>query len=139
MFGSIKKYKQIFNLAIVLAVFFNAVAPLSFVVNQFANAEENSADALFGDKILICTPAGFKYISFAELEERQNHGEDEQQSHCSLCQISVDKNVLYILSTKELCLIEFHTTSNQYYITTQTQKSKARYQLASPRAPPIFL
>lgn len=127
------------NAFIAVAVFLNAIAPLSIAVNQSANANETALEQLLGDKILICTPFGFKYVSLDELSKSQRGDGDASLTHCPLCQISTHVNALYIVDLTTLFEIEIKTADNQFYTTLQSQKTKTNHNDANPRAPPTFI
>jgi len=122
-----------------LAVFFNAIAPLAVVAKEFSASDNMSVESLFGDKILICTPSGFKYINIDELHENQNNGGNGQQSHCPLCQINAPAHILFAIDLTDSFEFEYRNPANQFYETKQSQKLKSLLSTAKPRAPPFFL
>ncbi|MBL4602521.1 MAG: hypothetical protein JKY84_07240 [Emcibacteraceae bacterium] len=136
MIDILRHNKHAISTLIAVVVFFNAIASLSIVVKQVSNSGETSVESLFGDKILICTPTGFQYISFDELQKRQNN---EQQYHCAHCQINASVNILFAIDLSDLFAIAFRNSANQFYVATQSQKIKTIYSAARPRAPPFFL
>lgn len=122
-----------------MVVFLNAIAPLSVVAKEFSASDELAAEALFGNRIIICTPIGFKYISIDELHNRQNKGEEEQQSQCMLCQINVSAAILAAVDLSSQFEIEFFNTTRQIYVTDFLQKPTILFNASNPRAPPPFL
>lgn len=68
MIDTIRNSKIAIQILLTITLFFNALAPISIVVAQFTAADETSMESLFGDNILICTPSGYKCISFDEFE-----------------------------------------------------------------------
>lgn len=139
MIESLRHHKLTINLLIALAVFLNAIAPLSVVAKEFSATDSVSSESLFGDKILICTPTGFKYISIEELHERQNNGQDDSQTHCVLCQINAPVNILVAIDLANVYEFEFRNSASRFYGTNQLQKPNSIYSDAKPRAPPLFL
>ncbi|MDG1857948.1 MAG: hypothetical protein P8I94_02520, partial [Emcibacteraceae bacterium] len=67
MIKSLRQHKFAINILVAAAVILNAMAPLSVVAKEYFASDNASVEMLFGNKILICTPTGFKYISIDEL------------------------------------------------------------------------
>jgi len=139
MIDSLRHNKFAINLIIALAVFLNAVAPLSVVAKEFSAQNNVSTESLFGDKILICTPTGFKYISIEELHERQNNGENEQQTHCLLCLIKTSENILIAIDLLNFSDFEYLNLEKRFFNINWLQKPHSIFSAAKPRAPPFFL
>lgn len=139
MMNIFKDYKIKINIFVALVVFLNAIAPLSVIAHEVPSAESSVTEALFGDKILICTPTGFKYISIEELNERQNKGQDGQQNHCPLCLINVAAYILVAVDLGTLFEIEYQTSGNQNYDVETSLTSKSFSSAVKPRAPPFLL
>lgn len=134
-----KHYRIKINIFVAMVIFLNAIAPLSVIAHEVPNDESLATEALFGDKILICTPMGFKYISIEELNERQNNGQDGQPYHCPLCLINVAAHILIAVDLSTIFEIEYQTSDNQIYDIDQSLNSKSFSSAAKPRAPPILL
>ncbi len=134
-----KHYRIKINILVALVVFLNAIAPLSVIAHEVSNVESATTEELFGDKILICTPMGFKYISIEELNERQNNGRDGQPYHCPLCLINVAAHILIAVDFTTIFEIEYQNSGKQIYDTKQSLTSKSFLSAAKPRAPPFLL
>ncbi len=134
-----KDYKIKVNIFVALVVFFNAIAPLSVIAHEVPSAESSATETLFGDKILICTPMGFKYISIEELNERQNNGQDGKPNHCPLCLINVASYILIAVDLGTIFEIEYQTSDNQNYVIEKSLTSKSFSSVVKPRAPPFLL
>lgn len=139
MISAFKHYKFSVNLLIAMIVFLNAIAPISVVARELSGSDDTTAEALFGDKILICTPTGFKYISIEELNDRQSGGRDQQQSHCPQCLIKVSATVFTTVEFDNSFEIEYRNTTDQVNITKSEQDPISISSASNPRAPPIFL
>ena len=135
----IRKNRETVNLLLVIALFFNAFSPFSVVLNQFWQDDTSAIETLFGDKILICTPFGYKYVSLDELDET-DMGHDEipdTNSHCSLCMITMDHEKLYLVDFTSLIELEILEAKSTYILIRSILKSVADFSIASPRAPPF--
>lgn len=74
-----------------MAFVMNALSPFFAVYStQSAQAaEQNALSAIFGEKTLICTPEGFKWVSWAELQDREHAPDPDKQFKCPLCYVAV--------------------------------------------------
>ena len=117
----------------------NGIAPLSVVAKEFYASDDATAESLFGDKIFICTPSCFKYISIDELHERQKNGQDEPQNHCPLCQISALEHLLFAIHLNDTVEFPHHRFTDSFDGSNHTQKPKQLFNAANPRAPPSFI
>ncbi len=134
-----KHYRIKINVFVAMVIFLNAIAPLSVIAHEVSNAEGSAREELFGDKILICTPMGFKYISIEELNERQSNGQDGQPYHCPLCLINVAAHILIAVDLSTIFEIENQSSDIQIYDIEQWLISTSFSSAAKPRAPPILL
>ncbi|MGH1427223.1 MAG: hypothetical protein ACRBEE_04745 [Arenicella sp.] len=77
---------------------FYAVSSITAALNKSdgvaqKGTEQNSLAALLGDKILICTSTGYKWISLSEFYGEDTDNDAPHQSlECPLCYISKDEN-----------------------------------------------
>ncbi|MCC3861288.1 hypothetical protein LJF33_08735 [Emcibacteraceae bacterium Y4] len=122
-----------------MAVFINAIAPLSTVFAKSSFSEEDELSSLFGDKILICTPFGYKYVSFDELDDMDTSDQEDSASHCSLCQINTDEDKPYLADIKSVMAIEIHQAKSHFIVQHNILKSNRRFSPSIPRAPPVSL
>lgn len=134
----LRVYKNELNLFIVLALLINAFAPLSVAFSNPAAENTNQLEQLFGEKVIICTPFGYKYISLDELQDNQNSSDNEQVLHCAFCSISMTSVIIPMPDKAEF----YHVISKSYapnIIETDISfiNSEATNTLA-PRAPPVF-
>ena len=139
MNASIVQNKFAVNLLIAAAIFLNAMAPLSVVAKEISPADTASIDALFGDKIVICTPTGFKYVSIDELNERQKTGQDNSENHCPLCLINAFDTIQFTLSSENSFEFQYFYSARKFYNTERAQKPEPFLNSARPRAPPTIL
>jgi len=76
-----------------LAFMFNLLLPF-FASYNLGSAQAASADnlsALIGDKVLLCTSTGYKWVSLGELMGEEPAPESSEHYKCPLCYLSVDK------------------------------------------------
>ncbi len=139
MIKRLKNNRFYVQLLLVTAVFLNAAAPLSAVADQLFPSEEASLESLLGSKIIICTPTGFKYISYDDFHNNSGHGLPDDQSHCALCQISTDDNPLFQFTAKAIYEIEIVIAAAKFNVLQNVQKLKSRFALPVLRAPPFLL
>ncbi|MDG1997444.1 MAG: hypothetical protein P8J14_13175 [Emcibacteraceae bacterium] len=126
------------NFFLVLALFINAMAPLSAVFSNPTHEDDAAIEALFGDKILICTPLGYKYVSLNELDGMSDEQKQNSSSHCSLCLITTGDDKAYIADLNTFIKIELQKASLNYYALKSVLKSNKRFSPSIPRAPPIL-
>ncbi len=129
--------RNLLKFAIIFALFFNGAAPaVSAIVNL---SDEPNLKETLGDRIIICTGWGIKYIKLSDyIEGNFDEGENAPSSpissnHCPLClnpaidetilkqglydylEISFNEEVLFkLFSSSELLKDDFHDylTSN---------------------------
>jgi len=76
-----------------LAFVFNLLLPF-FASYSLGSAQAASADdlsALIGDKVLLCTSTGYKWVSLGEFLGEEQAPETSDHYKCPLCYLSVDK------------------------------------------------
>lgn len=72
------------------AFIFSVLTPFFATYNTAAaaNVDAKEMSSLFGDKVLICSSGGFKFVTWEELAAGEHHDED-QQFKCPLCYVAV--------------------------------------------------
>ena len=131
---------RILSLLTMLAFIANVFVPFFAVYNipSAQAAEKSELSSFFGDKILICTSDGFKWVTWEELQNEENEHPDPNQKHyeCPLCYVSAHgvKDFLPVSAvsfTHEL--IEKRATGFAYTnITAKSRFSLAGYQTRAP-------
>ncbi|MCC3861658.1 DUF2946 domain-containing protein [Pseudemcibacter aquimaris] len=134
MLRIIRHYKLNINMFAALVILINALAPLSVAAKDLSGVED-----LFGDKIIICTPTGIKYVSIDELNGLTSSDQDQSQSHCPLCLIKVSASVLYAINLSDAYEIEHRKSNGQVFSADHINRSASIIGAANPRAPPAFL
>ena len=76
-----------------LAFVFNLLLPFfaSYSLNSAQAASANDLSALIGDKVLLCTSTGYKWVSLSELQNEEPAPETGKHYKCPLCYLHVDK------------------------------------------------
>jgi len=85
-----------------LAFVFNLVLPLfvSSGINLAQASEPDSLAALIGNKVLLCTTEGYKWVSLDTLSEQSPAPESSGHYKCPLCFLQIDKSITVIDSAK---------------------------------------
>jgi len=132
-----QRYRHPVNLLLTLALFLNAIAPLSFALAH--NADQNSGiEELFGNKILICTPLGYKYISLDEFKNGAAPEDHDTRPHCPLCVINMAADHPYIPTDFVIEYPHITPIKPHYHGVSQNFTLNEIYTNANPRAPPHF-
>ena len=139
MITKFSAFKFRINIFVALVVFLNAIAPLSVVAKELSTSADTGIEALFGEKILICTPTGFKYISIDELHDLQHGDQNAAQSHCPLCQINVFSSLLALVDFGSINFISDHQSDHKIIVESDLFRPGLLFGSVNARAPPIFL
>lgn len=130
---------------LVLAAFIaNVFIPFFAVYNpssaQAAEASEQSS--LFGEKILICTEYGFKWVSWDELSQEGDEKPKPNKKHyeCPLCYVSAHGLKDFLSVSKVIWTQDLFETQTIIY-SSANDIAKFRYALAGyqTRAPPHLI
>lgn len=97
--------KRSLLLLTLFAFFVNILLPFAAVYNPSSAqaAQKIEKSALFGEKILICTADGFKWVTWEELEQKQGKhpGPGEKQHYeCPLCYIAAHATKDFLPATQ---------------------------------------
>lgn len=139
MIKNLRAYTVNINLFVAVVLFLNAITPLSVVAKELSSSGDTGIEALYGDKILICTPAGFKYVSIDELNNLDSSGQNVDQSHCPLCQISVFSTILFLVDISSFNAFSAYSLDQEIYTENDLLLSLALASNIKARAPPNFL
>jgi len=129
-----KAFRKIVSILIIYAIVANAVfiaMPKNAVANDINAAEMTR---LFGEKVFICTPDGYKWVKWSELEKEQNH--PKKNTKCSLCLVScsgaaANISQLQFESVTNYGSYNLQNSYKQVYVTLQP------YNAATSRSPPV--
>ena len=73
-------------MAFVMSVFLPFFAVYS--IPSANAAQQNNQSSVFGDKILICTKNGFKWVSVEDLGDEEHDPESSNHLKCAVCYVS---------------------------------------------------
>lgn len=100
-------------------------------------SDEDSLASLIGDKILICTLNGYKWVSLSELQGGESTPQTELHFKCPLCFLQVDKPETIPSDHSVLASISPGYRFSEYSGTaTESQQSIWLLFGRSPRGPP---
>lgn len=85
----IKFRRRFFSLCLFVAFLAHTLTPFFAVYNLSAvTAETKQLASLFGEKILICTGDGFKWVSLADLQNGKENPKPHPDYKCPLCYVA---------------------------------------------------
>ena len=87
------RHKRGIVYTMLLAFVFNLLLPF-FATYSLGSAQAASADdlsALIGDKVLLCTSTGYKWVSLSEIQGEVPAPETGEHYKCPLCYLNLDK------------------------------------------------
>jgi len=123
-----------------LAFVFNLLLPF-FASYNLASVQAASGDdlsALIGDKILLCTSTGYKWVSLSELQGEEPLPETGKHYKCPLCYLHVDKpGVIYSDYSMLLSMSPVFRISTYSGEPVENPKTIALLLGRSTRAPPV--
>jgi len=87
------RHKRGIVYTMLLAFAFNLLLPFfaSYNLSSAQAASVNDLSALIGDKVLLCTSTGYKWVSLSELQAEKPVPETGKHYKCPLCYLHVDK------------------------------------------------
>lgn len=88
-----KRHKRGIVYTMLLAFAFNLLLPFfaSYSLNSAQAASENELSGLIGDKVLLCTSTGYKWVSLSEFQDEEPAPETGKHYKCPLCYLHVAK------------------------------------------------
>jgi len=133
------------SLLTMTAFLMNVIMPFFAIYNvQQAVAAEASLSqsgemtSLFGEKVLICTPSGFKWVSWDNLLDGKEKVPEHSQYECALCYVSAN-SVKTTLPVLELVFnVQPDIVHSQYYITEFAATDQFTGHGFLTRAPPYI-
>lgn len=122
-----------------IAFVLNAIVPFFAVYNLPTNdAQASELSSVFGEKILICTSDGFKWISLKDLQNGKDLPKHNSRYKCALCYVAhkTDKKLAaseVVASFIQPYVVTYKFPPRSEHITHQSFDSTAH-----PRAPPYL-
>jgi len=88
-----RRHKRSIVYIMLLAFVFNLLLPFfaSYNLNSAQAASVDDLSALIGDKVLICTSTGYKWVTLSEWQDEEPASEGGKHYKCPLCFLHVDK------------------------------------------------
>lgn len=128
-----KTAKKYISTLTLVAFLFSAFLPF-FANYDLSSHPEQKLSALFGDKILICTADGFKWVSTADIE-KGNIPKQHKDIKCPVCFIAAHKVENSTLSTLEVAYSDHYQVNVDYIPATYNPSHdhlKDHYQKRGP-------
>ena len=81
---------RVISLATFMAFVMNALLPFFavYTIPSAQAAEQEELSSPFGEKILICTSNGFKWVAWEELQNEEHHPVPSNDYKCPLCYVA---------------------------------------------------
>jgi hypothetical protein len=133
------RHKRSIVRTMLLAFVFNLLLPFfaTYNLSSVQASSEASLASLIGDKILICTQSGYKWISLSELQGGESVPETEAHFKCPLCFLQVDKPASIPADYSAVALVSPNYQFLQYSATaSKSQKTIWLLCGRSSRGPP---
>lgn len=73
---------------VVLAAFLMNVLLPFFAVYDLGHQDTKALSAVLGEKVLLCTPEGFKWVDLADIESGKQQPTSHPQFECALCVVA---------------------------------------------------
>lgn len=127
-----------------VAFFVNVTLPFFAVYDvsaavATAQAETEQNSTFFGDKILICTDDGFKFISVKELQEGHDQPKQHPQYECAMCYVAAH-GTKHLMTTAEVAFVRYeHAQQVVYNISHDVTVSQFSSHSFQTRAPPFIV
>lgn len=128
------------GLVTLIAFVMNALLPFFAVYDiPKANAVEPSQQELssvFGEKILLCTADGFKWVSWDELQEQPPAQEHAPKYECALCYVAAQGVALQTVTPSISAIRHPLVRHVPYHTADASARSLCLAQHLKSRAPP---
>jgi len=137
-----RRHKRSIVYIMLLAFVFNLLLPFfaSYNLNSAQAASVDDLSALIGDKVLICTSTGYKWVTLSEWQDEEPVPESGKHYKCPLCFLHVDKPET-ILSDYSILLSVSSNYQVSIYSGVPVEYPKTIRLLFGPstRAPPAII
>ena len=133
------RHKRGIVYTMLLAFVFNLLLPFfaTYNLNIAQAAIVDDLSALIGDKVLLCTSTGYKWVSLTELQDQESAPETGAHYKCPLCYLNVDKPETIPSDYSTLAAVSpAYRVSNYSDAPVENQKTVWLLFGRSTRAPP---
>lgn len=130
-----KKYLSVLTL---IAFLFSEFLPFFATYDLSSPHNTEKLSSLFGDKILICTAEGFKWVSTADIE-KGNIPKQHKNIKCPVCFIATHKVENTTLAALAVAYTEIDSGKASYAGFTEAVISDHHIRHYHKRGPPLFV
>lgn len=130
-----KRLKRFLSAILVYALLANAFFVATPNKSLASNIDVKQMTALFGEKVFICTPSGYKWVKWEDLQKPENK-HSSKNADCKLCQAGYavgDSNTSQFKLSSVLDYKKYKPENALKYVYITLEP----YSLASPRSPPF--
>lgn len=141
----IRRQTRLLILLFNIAFFTNAILPVFVLAHSEISFLKNNKDELpsiFGNKILICTVEGLKWISWEDLSNDSEIPDKNKNFKCELCYLSSNSFKEFLVSNNQLKLSSSFEKKYVHSFVLKDNHTKNSFKPSSyfTRAPPkLFL
>jgi hypothetical protein len=146
MFMFDQGFRKNINVLMLLVFLVNAIFPTyalaySSDIQSASTNEQAGLENLFGERILICTPEGIKWVNWSDLQEGQAQGDFNPVAACVLCVLPTFGTTVGNITFDALPLLALPVakTSHINLPSDEIGIDLFRVRGAFSRAPPSFL
>ena len=127
-----KLARYISSILVIYALLLNGLV-MAAPKNMIADFEPKQMSATFGEKVFICTPDGYKWMSWADLEKEK--GGHHKSNNCKFCDIAC-KGMDSVIGQSQLTLT--HTTPQIFASHEHRLHITAKLISLQARSPPYY-
>lgn len=128
--------RRIFHFLLIVACLLQFTLPFHAVYAAPISQTQAERSALLGDKLLLCTADGFKWVSWADLQEAEHEPAEHQNFECALC-FAHSHFGKHIYADGYSLVMPTRSAGNQISHVRQAVHTSADYQPHQSRAPPV--
>jgi len=124
-------------LILVMALLVNAVLPFALVFPSAQHVKAPSYSLAFGEKILLCTAEGLKWVKLADLRSGKEKPKPHSSDQCPLCSAVRHGVKDIILSAADIPLSSHRVTDHVVPFYTPSLVELLPITSLNARAPPL--
>jgi len=123
-------------LGTVLAMAIAFAALLPFFATYNTTTPPSGLASIFGEKVLICTADGFKWMKWADVQQNKNHFPPSHYK-CPLCYLAAHGTAT-LGTLAAIILMTLSSTNARYSFSDYRPPAFHLQSLLGSRAPPVF-
>lgn len=121
----------------VMLPFFAVYDVQQALASQSAESSSEEMSSLFGEKVLICTSDGFKWVSWKDLQNGKEQPKPHPQYQCALCYVAAH-GIKSTVPAQEIAIVYHQSVQYiSYYFSDVTTISQFAGRGFLTRAPPF--